>query len=99
MPAEATSKARSALMNKQQKKELPDDVRANRDFYDPLWRSAKLIPPERFNTWPLIKRLTADNAPRLEVAPGLRPRLPLQATQFVDISEPAVSVLRQNGAD
>ncbi len=71
---------------------------ANRSFYDALWADARLVAPERFNTWPLARSL-ADRSPRrLEVAPGLRPRLPLAGTVFVDASAPAVSRLRAGGA-
>lgn len=36
---------------------------------------------------------------RLEIAPGLRPRLPIEGTHFVDISSPAVAKLQANGAN
>jgi len=71
----------------------------NRQFYDGLWSGARLVEPERFNTWPLVSSLLAAGQRRLEVAPGLRPRLPLDLTQFVDISEPALEKLRARGAD
>jgi len=70
---------------------------ANRAFYDPLWRDAQLVSPERFNTWPLVSELVAQSTRRLEVAPGLRPRLPIAGTQFVDISEPALARLGEKG--
>ncbi len=72
--------------------------RTNRDFYEPLWGEAQLIAPERFNTWPLVASLLRADSRCLEVAPGLRPRLPLAGTQFVDISERAVARLREAGA-
>jgi len=72
---------------------------ANRRFYDALWRDARLIDPERFNTWPLARSLAASARRRLEVAPGLRPRLPIEGTQLVDISAPALMRLRQRGAN
>ncbi len=75
----------------------PELLEANRRFYDPLWRDARLVGPERFNTWPLVRELAARSPRRLEVAPGLRPRLPIAGTQFVDISAPALSCLRQHG--
>jgi SAM-dependent methyltransferase len=59
---------------------------ANRDFYEPLWRDARLVEPERFNTWPLVSQLVINATRHLEVAPGLRPRLPVNGTAFVDIS-------------
>jgi SAM-dependent methyltransferase len=70
----------------------------NRRFYDRLWSDADLIEPQRFNTWPLVESLLAGATRRLEVAPGLRPRLPIQGTQFVDISAPALEKLRGRGA-
>jgi len=70
----------------------------NRRFYDLLWSGARLVEPERFNTWPLVQTLLAESHRRLEVAPGLRPRLPVESTQFVDISAPALAKLRERGA-
>ena len=70
----------------------------NRRFYDMLWSGASLVEPQRFNTWPLVQSLLPKSARRLEVAPGLRPRLPLEGTQFVDISAPALAKLRARGA-
>ena len=69
----------------------------NRRFYDALWTDARLIEPERFNTWPLVQSLLAPAQRRLEVAPGLRPRLPIEDTQFIDISAPALAKLCARG--
>ncbi|MEK6244442.1 MAG: class I SAM-dependent methyltransferase [Pseudomonadota bacterium] len=74
-------------------------LEANRRFYDPLWTDARLVEPERFNTWPLVCSLVSPSRPRLEVAPGLRPRLPIEGTHFVDLSAPAVAKLRARGAN
>lgn len=74
-----------------------DLLEVNRQFYDALWGDARLIEPERFNTWPLVRSFVPSQR-RLEVAPGLRPRLPIEGTQFVDISAPALSRLRERGA-
>jgi SAM-dependent methyltransferase len=70
----------------------------NRSFYDSLWSGARLIEPQRFNTWPLVRTLVPGCQRRLEVAPGLRPRLPIAGSQFVDISTPALAKLRGRGA-
>lgn len=74
------------------------DVRqVNQRFYDALWSGARLIRPERFSTWPLIREL-ADRGPRrLEIGAGLRPRLPIEGTHFADISEPALAELEAAG--
>ena len=76
-------------------RELQD---ANRHYYDSLWSGARLVEPRLFNTWPLVQSLLSCSSARLEVAPGLRPRLPLEDTQFVDISGPALGKLRARGA-
>src|ERR1700681_3701411 len=74
-------------------------LEVNRRFYDPMWRDGRLVDPQRFNTWPLVCSLGAPSRARLEVAPGLRPRLPLDGTHFVDFSLPAVAKLRARGAN
>ncbi len=71
----------------------------NRAFYEPLWARSRLVGPERFNTWPLVRALSASSGARLEVAPGLSPRLPITGTRFVDMSPAAVSKLVARGAD
>ena len=73
-------------------------IRSNRSFYESLWAQAKLIEPSRFNTWPLVQELATHAPRRLEVAPGLRPRLPLEGTCFVDLSRAALRRLHQQGA-
>lgn len=75
-----------------------DLIGSNKRFYDALWAEAKLFSPDRFNTWPLVAELVAQTSRRLEVAPGLRPRLPLADTQFVDLSLPALAELGRHGA-
>lgn len=72
-------------------------VESNRRFYDSLWSGCRLVEPDRFNTWPLIQSLVPGAARRLEVAPGLRPRLPIEGTHFADISAPALAGLRARG--
>lgn len=69
----------------------------NQAFYDSLWSGARLIGPERFNTWPLVQSLAGEAPRRLEVGAGLRPRLPIEGTHFADISGPALDRLAQAG--
>ena len=70
---------------------------ANQAFYDGLWADARLIGPERFNTWALVQSLCPPGTRCLEVGAGLRPRLPMPGTVFVDISLPALRPLRAEG--
>jgi SAM-dependent methyltransferase len=76
-------------------RQLRDD---NRRFYDSLWSGARLVEPQRFNTWSLVRSLLPSSGRQLEVAPGLRPRLPIEGTQFVDISHAALLKLAERGA-
>jgi SAM-dependent methyltransferase len=69
----------------------------NRRFYDALWKKARLKHPNRFNTWPLVSQLLPFAPARLEIGPGLRPRLPIAGTHFIDISPPAVKQLNARG--
>jgi|TARA_B100000745_G_scaffold123483_2_gene80189 SAM-dependent methyltransferase len=69
----------------------------NQSVYDNLWAGAWLLEADNFNTWPLIQRLLGDSQARLEIAPGLRPRLPTRGTHFVDISRFALSKLSEKG--
>ncbi len=71
--------------------------RVNQEFYDALWSGMLLIDPARFTTWPLVKELAEAAPRRLEVGPGLRPRLPVPGTHFADISEPALAKLASAG--
>jgi SAM-dependent methyltransferase len=88
------SMVQSSMSQSRSEGELLD---ANRKYYNSLWSGARLVEPQRFNTWPLVQSLLPLGA-RLEIAPGLRPRLPLEETQFVDISEPALAKLKARGA-
>ncbi len=75
-----------------------DPTSRNRSFYDGLWSRAKLASPEHLNTWPLARALVSeDAASRLEIGPGLRPRLPLGGTTFLDISMAALERLSRAG--
>ncbi len=77
--------------------EHADSTAANRDFYDALWSESRLERPERFNTWPLISGLLPLAPTRLEIGPGLRPRLPIAGTWFADISPPVIRRLTTQG--
>ena len=70
----------------------------NLRMYNSLWTDARLVEPHRFNTWPLVQSLLPEAWRRLEIAPGLRPRLPVEGTQFVDASGPALAQLGERGA-
>jgi SAM-dependent methyltransferase len=74
-----------------------DLVAKNSEFYDAFWSRTYLTRPERFNTWPLISALLPAAPQRLEIGPGLRPRLPVAGTHFLDLSPPVVERLKASG--
>lgn len=71
----------------------------NRRFYDTLWSKTYLTNPRIFNTWPLASSLSKSAPMRLEVGAGMRPRLPIAGTHFIDASPPAVERLRSSGGN
>jgi SAM-dependent methyltransferase len=75
----------------------PDVAATNRTFYDALWRRARLERPHSFNTWPLVAELLPLAPARLEIGPGLRPRLPITGTHFIDICAPVIERLNALG--
>ena len=76
---------------------LPSAIAVNRPFYDALWSASYVVRPQRFNTWPLLSVLAQPAPARLEVGAGLRPRLPIAGTHFVDVSTPALARLKAGG--
>lgn len=74
-----------------------DLAEINREFYDALWADTYIERPERFNTWALVKGLVSRSTARLEIGPGLRPRLPVAGTHFIDLSAAAVTQLNARG--
>jgi SAM-dependent methyltransferase len=70
----------------------------NRQFYEKLWAHARLEQPQSSTTWPAVGPLAARAPRRLEIGPGLRPRIPLAGSCFIDLSPAAVAKLRARGA-
>lgn len=76
---------------------MHDGTAINRDFYNALWSGTELVSADRFNTWPLVSGLLARSPRRLELGPGLRPRLPVLGSYFIDISPPVIRQLAARG--
>lgn len=75
-----------------------DDItKANRQYYDHVWGKQSLREPSRFNTWPVLAPLAKVSSHRLEIGPGIWPRLPIEGTNFIDLSQVAVKRLNSQG--
>ena len=85
------------ILSRQSTVSSGDVAAINSEFYDSLWSRTYLTRPQHFNTWRLISTLLPSSPMRLEVGPGLRPRLPIAGTHFIDISAPAIERLRAGG--
>jgi len=72
-------------------------TKTNRKYYDSLWGNQSLRAPTRFNTWPVLAPMVQASPRRLEIGPGMWPRLPIQGTKFVDLSQVAVKRLNGQG--
>jgi SAM-dependent methyltransferase len=66
--------------------------RYNRAFYERCWRAGTVLP------MPGVPSPAGRHAPVVELGCGLRPRLPLHAALFVDLSHTACAKLRLAGA-
>ena len=69
----------------------------NEAFYDELWARLPFIRADRLPWWPVLREL-ADAAPdRLELGPGVAPRLPLEGTHICDLSKVSLDLLERRG--
>ena len=69
----------------------------NQKFYERLWANSYFYGPEHFNTWDVLSELCRSAPRRLEIGPGLHPRLPIQGTVFADVSDVACQHLHNAG--
>jgi SAM-dependent methyltransferase len=70
----------------------------NESLYEELWSRMPFLSPDRLPWWPVLKEL-ADSAPeRLELGPGVFPRLPVVGTHVCDLSKGALDVLAKHGS-
>jgi SAM-dependent methyltransferase len=70
----------------------------NESLYEEMYKRMAFSPPDHLPWFPALKAL-ADAAPeRLEIGPGVFPRLPVVGTHVVDLSSGALEVLAKHGA-
>lgn len=72
-------------------------TKTNKNYYDYVWGRHSLRAPSRFNTWPILSPLAKASPRRLEIGPGMWPRLPIEGTKFIDLSQVAVKRLNGQG--
>lgn len=65
--------------------------------YDRVWTIGRVWNPRVWPEWPLIEPLLPNSPRRLEIGPGVRPRLPIVNTCFADVSPIALKKLESGG--
>src|SRR5581483_881876 len=91
-PVGRDARARRAAGMRRTRRAPRDVGRYNRAFYERLWRGATVV------RLPGVEAPARPDGPRIELGCGLRPRLPLAGTIFVDASPRACAALRRAGA-
>jgi SAM-dependent methyltransferase len=70
----------------------------NEALYEEMWAKIPFMPPERLPWWPVLSELAKAAPSRLELGPGVFPRLPVEGTHVCDLSAAALAVLERHGA-
>jgi len=73
-------------------------TRYNEELYEAVWRLMSFRSPDRLPWWPALKALCENTRDRLEIGPGIFPRLPVEGTHVMDLSKYALEVLATHGA-
>jgi SAM-dependent methyltransferase len=70
----------------------------NEALYEAVWAKIPFLPPNRLPWWPALKELASAAPNRLEIGPGVFPRLPVEGTHVCDLSAAALKTLERHGA-
>ena len=69
----------------------------NEALYEDLWGRVPFMPPDRLPWWPVLSALASAAPDRMELGPGVFPRLPIEGTHVCDLSAVALAVLERHG--
>ncbi len=69
----------------------------NEALYEVLWQKVPFMPPDRLPWWPVLSELSNAATDRMELGPGVFPRLPIDGTHVCDLSAVALDVLARHG--
>jgi SAM-dependent methyltransferase len=69
----------------------------NEALYESLWHQVPFMPPDRLPWWPVLNELASAAPDRMELGPGVFPRLPIKGTHVCDLSANALAVLEREG--
>jgi SAM-dependent methyltransferase len=72
--------------------------RYNRGYYERVWSYTRVLPPDVWPCWPMLRELAQAAPDRLEIGPGCWPKFPVAGTHVVDLSGEVLRRLREQGA-
>jgi SAM-dependent methyltransferase len=70
----------------------------NEALYEAAWRRFSFRTPDHLPWWPALKALCEGAPDRLEIGPGIFPRMPVEGTHAIELSTFALEVLARHGA-
>ena len=70
----------------------------NEALYEDFWGRMPFRTPDHLPWWPAFQALCAGTKDRLEIGPGVFPRLPVEGTHVIDLSAGPLEVLARHGA-
>ncbi|HLK41562.1 MAG TPA: methyltransferase domain-containing protein [Polyangiaceae bacterium] len=70
----------------------------NEALYEEFWSRLPFRTPDHLPWWPAFKALCDGTKDRLEIGPGVFPRLPVEGTHVIDLSASSLEVLGRQGA-
>jgi SAM-dependent methyltransferase len=76
---------------------IENAVAYNEALYEDLYARLPFMPPDRLPWWPVLSELASAAPDRMELGPGVFPRLPIKGTHVCDLSAVALGVLERHG--
>jgi len=72
----------------------------NKKLYSKLWNTKKLKSHKFWATWPEFEKLIPKKDPKLlDIGCGIRPRIPVKGSYFLDLSKSALDILASHGGN
>ena len=72
-------------------------VAKNKELYDKLWDNIAVRGYREYPTWKILRKFITKKSKLLELGPGVRPKIPVKGSYFIDRSENAVKKLNKLG--
>ncbi len=77
--------------------ETKEILQYNEQYYDETWQNSNIASHEMWPIWKTIETCLSPGGALLELGPGLRPRIPIKNSYFIEISTQAGELLKKNG--